>query len=218
MHARLSQYLLAFTLAGSAQAATFTFESATPTALPRNGALTSYSETNAGLTLTITRPNNAFDLVSNTGSQAGKPAGWGLVSLDPFVDQTGSPFVADFSSPITNFSVQFGDYGADSVDTLVANFYAGAGGTGALIGTATQTFDALTFPDFATLTFSSGAPFQSVVFMGGTTDFPHSVFYDNFAAGGVPEPASWALMIAGFGLAGAAMRSRRVVRVAWQAA
>ncbi len=29
------------------------------------------------------------------------------------------------------------------------------------------------------------------------------------AAGGVPEPASWALMIAGFGLAGAALRRRR---------
>jgi len=27
-------------------------------------------------------------------------------------------------------------------------------------------------------------------------------------SGGVPEPASWALMIAGFGLAGAALRRR----------
>lgn len=31
------------------------------------------------------------------------------------------------------------------------------------------------------------------------------------AAGGVPEPASWTLMIAGFGLAGAALRRRRMV-------
>jgi PEP-CTERM motif len=34
-------------------------------------------------------------------------------------------------------------------------------------------------------------------------------------AGGVPEPASWALMIAGFGLAGAAMRRRPSVKVAF---
>ena len=36
-------------------------------------------------------------------------------------------------------------------------------------------------------------------------------FIDPLAApgGGVPEPASWALMIAGFGLAGAALRRRR---------
>jgi hypothetical protein len=31
------------------------------------------------------------------------------------------------------------------------------------------------------------------------------------APGGVPEPASWAMLIAGFGLTGAAMRRRRVV-------
>ena len=33
--------------------------------------------------------------------------------------------------------------------------------------------------------------------------------------GGVPEPASWALMIAGFGLVGGAMRRRAQVRVAY---
>ena len=40
---------------------------------------------------------------------------------------------------------------------------------------------------------------------------------DNFvidqapAVGGIPEPASWALLIAGFGLLGAAMRRRRAI-------
>jgi PEP-CTERM motif len=33
--------------------------------------------------------------------------------------------------------------------------------------------------------------------------------------GGVPEPASWALMIAGFGLVGAAMRRRAAVQVTY---
>ncbi len=33
--------------------------------------------------------------------------------------------------------------------------------------------------------------------------------------GGVPEPASWALMIAGFGLVGGAMRRRQSVRIAY---
>jgi len=33
----------------------------------------------------------------------------------------------------------------------------------------------------------------------------------------VPEPASWALMIAGFGMAGAALRRRSVARLAMPA-
>jgi hypothetical protein len=38
------------------------------------------------------------------------------------------------------------------------------------------------------------------------------VFFDDVrVSGGVPEPAAWSLMIAGFGLAGAALRRRRAV-------
>jgi hypothetical protein len=42
------------------------------------------------------------------------------------------------------------------------------------------------------------------------------VFLQGFGgAGGVPEPASWAMMLAGFGLTGAAMRRRAQVRVTY---
>lgn len=60
------------------------------------------------------------------------------------------------------------------------------------------------------------AGIQSVSF-GGTSA---TVGFDNFEfntvtavplTGGVPEPASWALMITGFGLAGAALRRRRTL-------
>lgn len=36
----------------------------------------------------------------------------------------------------------------------------------------------------------------------------------NSVAGGVPEPAAWAMMLAGFGMAGAAMRRRTIVQTA----
>ena len=53
--------------------------------------------------------------------------------------------------------------------------------------------------------------FGGAGFQGGDDE---SWGLDNFSLravppGGVPEPASWALMIAGFGLAGAALRRRR---------
>lgn len=77
--------------------------------------------------------------------------------------------------------------------------------------------------------FSQGITFNTAGVFNGlvTYDFPSS-FPDYIApdgqqfsertlgftvnvSGAVPEPASWALMIAGFGLTGAAMRRRRVV-------
>lgn len=42
-----------------------------------------------------------------------------------------------------------------------------------------------------------------------TYDFTTAQVYQAYYAGAVPEPASWAMMIAGFGLAGAALRRRR---------
>ena len=46
-------------------------------------------------------------------------------------------------------------------------------------------------------------------------EYPLNDFYASgaFSAAGVPEPASWALLISGFGFAGAAVRRRKTVRV-----
>ena len=44
---------------------------------------------------------------------------------------------------------------------------------------------------------------------------PETVF-DWMIVGGVPEPGAWTLMIAGLGLAGAALRRRRALAAAWR--
>jgi hypothetical protein len=72
--------------------------------------------------------------------------------------------------------------------------------------------------------------FSNVTTAGFLNGFTYNIFYnytDNFVrldivdigmappTGGVPEPASWALMIAGFGLVGAAARRRSKVQVTY---
>jgi len=68
-------------------------------------------------------------------------------------------------------------------------------------------FDSFTFA----YTNAAGSPFTG----GGNANTGLIEIVDNvtYAAGGgaVPEPAAWALMISGFGLAGAALRRRRSV-------
>jgi hypothetical protein len=52
---------------------------------------------------------------------------------------------------------------------------------------------------------------------GGFTQGPSSLFFTGVISqvgGGVPEPATWALTLTGFGLAGAALRRRRSVAAA----
>jgi hypothetical protein len=47
--------------------------------------------------------------------------------------------------------------------------------------------------------------------LNGSNNFEKLVFAFNGTSGAVPEPATWALMIGGFGMAGAALRRRRAV-------
>ena len=194
------------------QAATFT----SPPATNRTGAFTSLALVNNGLTLTITRPNNAgFDIVDNTAdNQNEKPAAFGTRSLDPFFDTSGNDpagtgqngFIGDFSSSVNAVSLDFGDYGGDS-DTLTLSAFSGANGTGTLLSTTTIN---LGTTDFRTSTaqFPAGFGTASVfasgiqsVTISGTSDaagFNNSVFIDNIrvnASVAAPEPGSLALLL-----------------------
>ncbi len=114
------------------------------------------------------------------------------------------------------FSSGFSFYYASNSSAFI-NVYDGLGGTGNVLATLSLVTQAnQNCPPNATGFYCNWTPIgvsfagvaKSIDFGGGA----NFVAYDNITFGsvtpGVPEPASWAMLIAGFGLVGAAQRRR----------
>lgn len=106
------------------------------------------------------------------------------------------------------FSFRYGTFG-----NATLSIYSGMDGTGSLL--AERTFGQNMSNTSSTSTWSSasidfGGLAHSVVIRSN----PDEGFgIDDITFGAVPEPASWAMMVGGFGMMGAALRRRRAVAV-----
>ena len=127
-----------------------------------------------------------------------------FIETDPF--SNASPFRADFLvSGVNSVSVDVGDANGDA-DDLFLFAYDSIGG---LIDSFTTSIIA-SYVGFETLTVS-GPNIAYVVFGGGSSAFPNSVYADNFSytVATVPLPAGGLLLAGGLGLMGMARRRRR---------
>lgn len=208
--AAVAAFLLLALAAPRASAITFDFENQVATAT--TGAYSTLALSNSGLTMTLSRQGGSkFDIIDSSGSNF--PSSFATRALDPFFDTSASAFVANFSSTLSGFSLEFGDGGQDR-DQLTLSAYSGLNGTGTLLGTVTVLWNGnFTTGDPAAVASLSGlSGIQSVVFIGGSRRFfPNSVYYDNFVATldsqGVPEGGS-SLLLLGFGFIGVFVAGR----------
>ena len=77
-------------------------------------------------------------------------------------------------------------------------------------------FAALFPPANGQISFDSFTNDFTITDLVAPANLQFSTFYYSLVSGSVaavPEPATWAMMIAGFGLAGAAMRRRRAAKI-----
>ena len=185
---------------------TFDFESfatGTATALTLSG---------GGLTATLTRGGLSFSISNLFGLV---PPSFGSRTLDPFSNTNSTPFLLNFSQGITGLSIDMGDFAPSDDDVVMVQLFSGLNGTGTLLGSSSIPLPG-TGSGFSFLAPSvtgvTGA--QSAVFIGGSTAFPNSVYYDNIrvtfdATTTVPEPSTFALLVTGLVGVGFFARKRR---------
>jgi hypothetical protein len=183
-----------------------------------NGGFSSDSTT--GTNYGVAFSSNALALCLNTASvTCSNTSRGGLAPGSEFgalFFLSGASTVLDYAAGFTTgFSFNYSMIGASAG---VVNVWDSLGGTGTLLGSISLAVTPSGCPGFA----GAYCPFVPVgVLFGGTAKsiefagVANFVVFDDVTFGsgtpgpGVPEPASWALMIGGFGMVGAALRRRR---------
>ena len=217
----MSQFFKSLALGGLLFATT-TASSAATIVLDFNGVATTNNDTavggfynggtsgdgNTGTNYGVAFTSNALAINSYAGSGEPNPGilfflSGGAVTID---------YAPGFS---TGFSFYYSSNSSASITV-----YDGLGATGNVLATlslANNYQPSCGYCVWAPIGVTFAGIAKSIDFAGGAD----AVGYDNITFGSgtpgdgaVPEPASWAMLIAGFGLTGAAMRRRRSVAVA----
>lgn len=198
---------------GAAQAATIVLNNGAPYAEVVHAAAAG-----SGNTLnTLTMPGNIpVQLYSADGLDVG--TGNGVAIVKGLGNGQGNGFSALLIDPSVGFSVMqfkiedFANEGGHDFDIQV-NF----------VGGGSQTFSNYLLPANSKIDIfaSPGEVLDSIKVYGlmNAAGAPlkfmdvKQISFDPVARGGVPEPAAWAMMLAGFGLVGASMRRRKPVTI-----
>lgn len=156
------------------------------------------------------------DSVGETGPNYGVTFTAGDWNAITDFGETSQPNFAYSASGQGSFDVANGFTGAVNftygafTDTVIT-LYSGVGGTGSVLASAVASAnDPSAFSSFS---LSFGGTAHSFVISGGTGQFGFDDL--DLRSGAAPEPASWAMMLGGFGLVGGAMRARRKVAVSF---
>ncbi len=200
----------AFSIAGAAHAADVITANSTPAANWHFGSGNDYTPSNtlvlttdAGDELDLRFHQTFIPAPASVGDVYTFALGTSPISFDWGVDDKGSPLALLSSATITVSRIGFGSFTYDPF---------ASGNDNSNAGTSAQNSARLVwFP----ITFDSSvdSTYKVTLTLNGVSGGAHSLTaYAKVGAGaGIPEPAGWSLMIAGFGLTGGLLRLRRKI-------
>lgn len=136
--------------------------------------------------------------------------GFGQTSQPNFAfSQSGSSYLNIASGFTSIFSFNYGAF-----SNFTATVYDGLNGSGTALGSISLAANNVNTFSPVAINFSGIG--RSFAISGNANQFGFDdVTFNDDVSGAVPEPATWALMLVGFGLVGGAMRRRQAVRVAY---
>jgi hypothetical protein len=179
----------------------------------------------AAALLAVSAPANAINLVNNGSFESGSFSGWTQFGNTGFTGVVVGTYGTLNPTDGTHQAV-FGPVGSaggisQTIATTPGKAYAityDLGNLGGNPNAFSGSFGGTTFESllnaagfgYGPRTFNIVATGSSTVLSFGFRQDPSYFGLDNVGVGFVPEPASWMMLIAGFGLVGAAMRRRKV--------
>jgi len=165
------------------------------------------SQGNSGTNYGINFSTNSLSLIDSSSGGSGN-TGNDPSGITTLIFLSGGAATMNVAAGFdTGFSFYYAAFYAGTVTV-----YDGLNATGNVLGTLSLSPTNNVYYDWSPIGVSFAGTAHSVDF-GGSANF---IAFDNITLGastpgngGVPEPASWALMLGGFGLVGGAMRSSR---------
>jgi hypothetical protein len=147
-----------------------------------------------------------------TGSTDGRYAGFWGVAYDGAMSLSAYPIIEAYRSAGVDLFRGWDNSTGTWTDMGVASY--GWNTLNIQLLTGSNQFKYTVNGGLALLTSAEGSQTinSAILQVYNTTDgVAYNAHWDNLSSGAVPEPATWAMMIAGFGLAGASLRRRRAL-------
>lgn len=112
---------------------------------------------------------------------------------------------------VLRFDLSANPFAADGLYSALVSVTGSAAEEFSYLKTSANASDSMNYMTYA-YNFTASSTSKRIEFLGTNTGFL-GIVLDNVSISSVPEPQTWAMLIAGFGLIGASMRSVRKTRL-----